>query len=83
VRPTPPTGQDLRAYARRTQVGLALGGLALLLLVGDGLVWLIYGQEAAGLAVLCSLLGLSPLVLIWLALAGIGWVARWMDRDGG
>jgi hypothetical protein len=83
VRPAPDFRRDLRAYARRTQAGLALGALALLLLVGDGLVWIIYGREAAGLAVLCTLLGLSPLALIWLGLAGMGWLANRIDRDEG
>jgi hypothetical protein len=80
VRAVPPARRDLRAYSRRTQVGLALGALALLLLVGDGLVWLIYGSGAAGLALLCTGVGLAPLLLIWLALAGIGWLAKRLDR---
>jgi len=80
VTPTPPSGRDLRAYSRRTQIGLALGGLALLLLVGDGLVWLGYGKGAAGAALLCTIVGLAPLLLIWLALAGVGWLARRLDR---
>jgi len=80
VRASSPAGRDLRAYSRRTQIGLALGALTLLLLVGDGLIWLIYGSAAAGLALLCTAIGVAPLLLIWLALAGIGWLAKRLDR---
>ena len=80
MRAIPPAGRDLRAYSRRTQVGLALGALTLLLLVGDGLIWIIYGRAAAGLALLCTAIGVAPLLLIWLALAGIGWLAKRLDR---
>lgn len=60
--------RDLRAYAQSTQVRLAVGAILLLFLVGDGLVWIMYGSQAAGLALLCTGIGLSPLVLIVLFL---------------
>ncbi len=60
--------RDLRSYAQSTQVRLAVGAVLLLFLVGDGLVWILYGSQAAGLAFLCTGVGLAPLVLIVLFL---------------
>ena len=68
--------RDLRQYARQTNVRLIAGGLLLLLVVGDGLIYLFYGQGPAVMGLICMLAGLSPLVLIWLALELIGWIAR-------
>ena len=69
-------GRDLRAYARSTQARLVLGALVLLYAVGGGLIWAIYGREAAGLAVICIAVGLAPVVLIagWLLI--VEWAAR-------
>ena len=41
--------KDLREYAKQTNVRLALGAFILLFVVGVGLIWLIYGENAAGL----------------------------------
>lgn len=63
--------RDLRRYARDTNTRLFIGFLLILFLVGDGLIWIIYGREAAILGVVCLLAGLFPLLLIALALWGI------------
>ena len=60
--------KDPRKYARQTHRRLVLGALSLLFLVGGGLIYIFYGREAALSGLLCLGLGLSPLVLIWLAL---------------
>jgi hypothetical protein len=69
-------GRDLRAYARSTQVRLILGGLLIILVVGNGLIWLIYGTGAALLALSCTGIGLAPglLIVIWL------WTVDWIVR---
>lgn len=69
-------GDDLRKYARQTNTRLILGGIALLFLVGDGLIYIFYGQGAAALGFICLAAGLFPLLLIWLALWGLEWIAR-------
>lgn len=56
--------RDLRDYARKTNIRLGVGALLLLFIVGLGLVYLFFGQEAAGLGFMCLLAGLSPVVLI-------------------
>ena len=58
------TPSDLRSYMRQTQVRLILGGILLLLLVGDGLIYLIYGARSAFMGLLCIAGGLLPIVAI-------------------
>ena len=69
-------GRDLRRYSRQTYINLFAGFLFLLLVGGGGLVYLIYGQDAAATAVTCMLIGLTPLVLVGLALLAIQWMAN-------
>jgi hypothetical protein len=68
--------RDLRRYARDTNIRLFVGFLLILFLIGDGLIWIIYGREAAILGVVCILAGLFPLALIALALWGIDLLLR-------
>jgi len=58
--------RDLRDYARKTNVRLVVGAVLLLFVVGLGLIYLVYGKEAAGLGFFCLLAGLVPVVLILL-----------------
>jgi len=69
--------RDLRAYARQTNVRLALGAFFLLFGVGLGLIYLIYGPGAAGVGLLCLLGSLVPIGLILFFLYGIDWI---LDR---
>lgn len=60
--------RDLRQYARQTNIRLIFGALILLFLVGLGLIWWIFGANAALLGLICLLGGISPLLIIALAL---------------
>jgi len=73
--------RDLRDYARRTNVRLGVGAFLLLFLIGLGLIYFIYGKEAAGLGFFCLLAGLSPVVLILLALFVIDWIVKRAGND--
>jgi uncharacterized SAM-binding protein YcdF (DUF218 family) len=73
--------RDLRKYARQTNIRLFLGFLLLLLLVGDGLIYVIYGPQAAVLGVVCILAGLAPLVLIWAVLMLLEFIVRRSKED--
>jgi multisubunit Na+/H+ antiporter MnhB subunit len=66
--------RDLREYAKQTNVRLALGAFILLFVVGVGLIWLIYGEGAAGMAFTCLLAALFPIILILLIFVAIEWV---------
>ncbi|MFZ6028429.1 MAG: hypothetical protein ACOYYS_12000 [Chloroflexota bacterium] len=68
--------RDLRRYARDTNTRLLIGFLLILFLVGDGLIWMIYGREAAVFGVLCLLAALFPLLLIALALWAIDFLLQ-------
>ena len=60
--------RDLRQYARSTTLRLVAGFVVILLLVGDGLIYWIYGPGAAVSGLICIFAGLLPLILITLAL---------------
>ena len=68
--------RDLREYARQTGVRLVLGALILLLVVGVGLIWVIYGGGAAGMGLTCLLAALFPVVLILAIFAAIDWILK-------
>jgi len=73
--------RDLRDYARKTNVRLGLGALALLFIVGLGLIYLIYGLEAAVMGFLCLLAAIVPIVLILLFLVFTDWLVKRAERD--
>ena len=52
----------------------------MLFIVGDGLIYLFMGREAALLGFLCLVVGLAPILLVWLILTGLEWVARRADE---
>jgi uncharacterized SAM-binding protein YcdF (DUF218 family) len=79
--PKPGPVSDLRRYARQTNVQLGVGGVLLFLVLGNGLIYLIYGQGAALMGLLCTLAFLAPLGLIWLALALIDWIVRRANEE--
>ena len=71
--------RDVRHYTRQTFVRLILGGFFLLYVVGDGLIYLIYGREAAVMGLVCISLGLIPVALIGLYL----WLMDWIVKKSG
>lgn len=73
--------RDLRAYARQTNVRLIVGAFVLLFIVGDGLIYAIYGQGAAVMGLLCLAAGLFPIILIMLFFAVMDWVVKRANRE--
>ena len=68
--------RDLRKYARRTNVQLAVGAILLLFILGIGLIYYIYGPGAAMMGITCLLAGLSPVILIVLLLILLDWIVK-------
>ena len=68
--------KDLREYARQTNVRLALGAFILLFVVGVGLIWIFYGERAAGMGFVCLLAALFPVILILAIFLGIEWILK-------
>lgn len=67
---------DLRKYAKQTNFRLILGGLLLLFVVGLGSIYILYGPRAALTGMICLVVGLSPLLLIWIMFLLIEFVTR-------
>ena len=56
--------RDLREYTKNTKVRLVIGFLALVFLVGGGLIFLFYGKEAGIFGLVCMFGALVPVLLI-------------------
>jgi hypothetical protein len=55
-------------HRRQTQLRLIGAGLLVLLGVGGGLVWFLYGRSAAVTAVVCLLAGVGIFGILWFIL---------------
>jgi hypothetical protein len=73
--------RDLRSYMKDTNVRLIIGALALLFIVGDGLIWMIYGFGAAVMGLVCLLGAFIPIGLIILLLNLSDWILKRAGRD--
>lgn len=60
--------RDLRAYSKQTLIGYVVGGIVVIILVAETLIYFYYGKNAAVLGLLCILLGLTPIGLVWIFL---------------
>jgi hypothetical protein len=65
-------------HRRQTQTRLVLGGLLVLLGLGGGLIWWIYGGTAAVTAAACLLGGAGIFGLLWLILTLL---ELWVKED--
>ncbi len=68
--------RDLRQYARQTNFHLVAGFILVLFIIGDGLIYLFFGREAAIMGLICLVAGITPIILILLALWIIDWIVR-------
>ena len=68
--------KDLREYAKQTNIRLALSAFVLLFVVGVGLIWVFYGDRAAGMGLVCLLAALFPVILILGIFLGIEWILK-------
>lgn len=73
--------RDLRNYARQTTIRLIVGGLLLIFVIGDGVIYIFYGPGAAVMGLLCLLMSLLPLVLIVLVLWAMDWLVKHVDEE--
>ncbi len=73
--------RDLRKYMKDTNVRLVFGALVLLFIVGDGLIWLVYGFGAAVMGLFCMLGAFVPIGLILLLLNLSDWIVKRANRD--
>ena len=73
--------RDLRRYASQTRKRLFFGMVVMVFLVGDGLIYLLYGQNAALMGLLCLLSVLIPGGVIVLVLAFIDWLVKRANHE--
>jgi len=71
----------MRRYASQTNLRLLAGMLVLLMVIGNGLVLIIYGEGAARTSLICMLTFFVPVILIALLLALAGWVSGRRSDD--
>jgi hypothetical protein len=71
---------DLRKFASTTNRWLTIGGLAVIMLGGIALIYLIYGPSSAILAALCFVGMFVPVLLIVAFLALMQWIVRRSGR---
>ncbi len=67
---------DLKKYAAQTNFQLMVGAFLILLVVGLGLIGVLYGWAGAALGLLCLLGALVPIGLIWLFMMGLDWIVK-------
>jgi len=72
--------RDLRKYASQTNFRLVVGGLLLLFIIGDGLIYYFYGKGAAVLGLFCILAGMVPVVLTVFVIFLMDWIRKRIDR---
>jgi len=68
--------RDLRKYASQTNIRSLIGFLLLLFIVGDGLIYALYGRESAIMGLVCIAAGVLPLLIIWLLLWGMDLIVK-------
>jgi hypothetical protein len=68
--------KDLREYAKQTNIRLAFGAFVLLFVIGVALIWVFYGERAAGMGFVCLLAALFPVILILGIFLGIEWILK-------
>ena len=73
--------RDVRRYMKDTNVRLVIGALFALFIVGDGLIWWIYGFGAAVMGLVCMLGAFVPIGLILLLLNLSDWIVKRANRD--
>lgn len=69
---------DPRRHLQQTQGSLIVAGLAVLIIVGGGLVWWLYGHVAAASTVACLLVAAGLIGLLWLILVLL---EKWVRED--
>jgi NhaP-type Na+/H+ or K+/H+ antiporter len=73
--------RDMRRHAAQTRRRLTVGLCLIVLVVGGGLIYLMYGPSSAAAAVTCLLGALVPVAVVWLILRLLDWFVKRANRD--
>lgn len=72
--------RDLNKYRHDTNIRLIVGALILIFLLGDGLVFVIYGAGPGLIGLTCLLISLVPLLLVALIIFILDWSVKRANR---
>ena len=72
--------KDVRKYSEQTKYRLVIWFIAILFIVGLGLIWLIIGERAALLGLLCLIGSALPIGLIVLFMKGLDTIVKKQDE---
>jgi len=72
---------DLRKYSSETSTQLIIGFITILVVVGDGLIYLFFGRDAAVMGLICLGFALFPVLVVWLLMNFVGWVVRKVNES--
>ncbi len=73
--------RDLRKFSKQTSARLVVGFMLVLFIVGDGLIYVIYGPGSALTGLLCLVGMLVPVALIVAVLEIMDWIVKRANRD--
>ena len=73
--------KDLRRYSGQTNKRVFVGFIAILVLVGGGLIYQLYGAGSALFGLGCILIGLAPLSLIWVIMKIFEWIIKKSNEE--
>ncbi|NMB54933.1 MAG: hypothetical protein GYA15_09555 [Leptolinea sp.] len=72
---------DLKKFDSQTVTRLIIGGILILFIVGDGLIFFIYGAGAAVTGLICLGAGMLPILLIMLVIWLMDWIVKRANKD--
>ncbi|HEX7555901.1 MAG TPA: hypothetical protein VF338_04700 [Leptolinea sp.] len=72
---------DLKKYEKQTITRLIIGGILIVFIIGDGLIYLFYGSGAAGLGLLCLGAGMVPILFIMLVIWLMDWIVKRANKN--
>lgn len=72
---------ELDKYSKQTNRSLIAGFVFILLVIGDGLIYLFYGLESAIFGLICIGGGFVPIILIWMTLNIVERIAKRSSVD--
>jgi hypothetical protein len=58
-----------------------MGFILILFVIGDGLIYIIFGRNAAIMGFICLLAAFVPMILILISLWMIEWIAKRNNQD--
>jgi len=73
--------RDLNKYMRETRIRLIIGAVSLIFLLGEGLIFLIYGKGPGLMGLICLFVGMVPVLLITLVIYVFDWSVKHANRE--